>query len=48
MGLHSYFQKKMMPLESVMSKVWNKQIFENIQIMEQEAMYHMNKEGKKK
>ena len=31
MGLHSYFQKKMMPLESVMSKVWNKQIFENIQ-----------------
>ena len=31
MGLHSYFQKKMIPLESVMSKVWNKQIFENIQ-----------------
>ena len=31
MGLHSYFQKKMMPLESVMSKVWNKQIFDNIQ-----------------
>ena len=25
-----------------------KEIFENIQIMEQEAMYHMNKEGKKK
>ena len=24
MGLHSYFQKKMIPLESVMSKVWNK------------------------
>jgi len=31
MGLHSYFQKKMIPLESVMSKVWNKKIFENIQ-----------------
>ena len=31
MGLHSYFQKKMVPLESVMSKVWNKKIFENIQ-----------------
>ena len=31
MGLHSYFQKKMIPFESVMSKVWNKKIFENIQ-----------------
>jgi len=27
MGLHSYFQKNMIPLESVMSKVWNKKIF---------------------
>ena len=31
MGLHSYFQKNSIPLESVMSKVWNKKIFENIQ-----------------
>ena len=31
MGLHSYFQKKMIPFESVMSKVWNKKIFGNIQ-----------------
>ena len=31
MGLHSFFQKKMIPLESVMSKVWNKKIFEHIQ-----------------
>ena len=31
MGLHSYFQKKMIPLESVMSKAWNKKIFEQIQ-----------------
>ncbi len=31
MGLHSYFQKKMMPLESVMSKTWNKKIFKHIQ-----------------
>ena len=31
MGLHSYFQQKMIPLESVMSKVWNKKIFKNIQ-----------------
>ena len=31
MGLHSYFQQKMIPFESVMSKVWNKKIFSNIQ-----------------
>ena len=31
MGLHSYFQKKSIPLESVMSKVWNNKIFKNIQ-----------------
>jgi ribonucleoside-diphosphate reductase alpha chain len=31
MGLHSFFQQKMIPLESVMSKVWNKKIFEYIQ-----------------
>ena len=31
MGLHSFFQQKKVPLESVMSKVWNKKIFEHIQ-----------------
>ena len=31
MGLHSFFQKKNIPLESVMSKVWNNKIFKNIQ-----------------
>ena len=31
MGLHSLFQQKMIPFESVMSKVWNKKIFEHIQ-----------------
>ena len=31
MGLHSFFQQKMIPFESVMSKVWNKKIFESIQ-----------------
>ncbi len=31
MGLHSFFQKKKIPLESVMSKAWNKKIFERIQ-----------------
>jgi ribonucleoside-diphosphate reductase alpha chain len=37
MGLHSYFQKKMIPLESVMSKVWNDKIFKNIQEKVDEA-----------
>ncbi len=31
MGLHSFFQKKNIPLESAMSKVWNKKIFKHIQ-----------------
>ena len=31
MGLHSYMQKKMVPLGSIMSKVWNKKIFKDIQ-----------------
>ena len=31
MGLHSFFQQKNIPLETVMSKVWNKKIFEHIQ-----------------
>ena len=31
MGLHSFFQQKNVPLESVMSKVLNKKIFEHIQ-----------------
>lgn len=30
MGFHSYLQGKMIPIESVMAKVWNKQIFEHI------------------
>jgi len=32
MGLHSFLQKKSVPLESVMSKVWNSKIFKYIQI----------------
>ena len=31
MGLHSFFQQKNIPFGSVMSKVWNKKIFKNIQ-----------------
>ena len=30
MGFHSYLQKHSIPLESVMSKVWNKKIFKHI------------------
>lgn len=30
MGFHSFLQSKMIPLESVMAKVWNKKIFEHI------------------
>jgi ribonucleoside-diphosphate reductase alpha chain len=30
MGFHSYLQKNSIPLESVMSKVWNKKIFKDI------------------
>ena len=37
MGLHSYFQKKNIPFGSVMSKVWNKKIFNNIQQKADEA-----------
>ena len=31
MGLHSFLQKNSIPLESVMSKVWNNKIFKHIQ-----------------
>jgi len=31
MGFHSFLQKKSIPLESVMSKVWNSKIFQHIQ-----------------
>jgi len=37
MGLHSYFQKNMIPFESIMSKVWNNKIFKNIQEKVDEA-----------
>ncbi len=30
MGYHSYLQSKMIPIESVMAKVWNKKMFEHI------------------
>jgi ribonucleoside-diphosphate reductase alpha chain len=30
MGLHSFYQSKMIPMESVMAKVWNRRIFQHI------------------
>jgi ribonucleoside-diphosphate reductase alpha chain len=30
MGFHSFLQQKMIPMESVMAKVWNKKMFEHI------------------
>ena len=40
MGFHSFLQKKSIPLESVMSKVWNDKIFKHIQA-------HADKSSKK-
>ena len=44
MGLHSYFQKKNIPFGSVMSKVWNKKIFSNIQQKVDEASKNLAEE----
>jgi ribonucleoside-diphosphate reductase alpha chain len=44
MGLHSFFQQKMIPIESVMSKVWNKKIFEHIQKEADQASKDLAKE----
>ena len=37
MGLHSYLQSKLIPLESVMAKVWNKKMFEQVKRQADEA-----------
>ena len=42
MGLHSYFQKKMIPLESVMSKVRKQKIFKQIHDMKK---YNLNEKS---
>ena len=44
MGLHSFLQKNMIPLESVMSKVWNNKIFKDIQEKVDEASKILGKE----
>lgn len=37
MGFHSFLQSKNVPIESAMSKVWNKKIFQNIKIKADKA-----------
>ena len=44
MGFHSFLQKKSIPLESVMSKVWNNKIFKHIQIKVDEASKKLSEE----
>lgn len=44
MGLHSYFQSKMIPFESVMAKVWNKRIFQHIDEQASAASQKLAKE----
>ncbi|HCR85672.1 MAG TPA: ribonucleoside-diphosphate reductase subunit alpha [Alphaproteobacteria bacterium] len=44
MGLHSFLQSKSVPIESVMAKVWNKQIFEHIKREVDEASIDLAEE----
>jgi ribonucleoside-diphosphate reductase alpha chain len=44
MGFHSFLQKKNVPMESAMAKVWNKKIFQNIKIKVDAASKSLSKE----
>lgn len=44
MGFHSFMQKKMIPIESVMAKVWNKRMFEHIRREADEASIELAEE----
>lgn len=44
MGFHSFLQKKSIPFESVMAKVWNKRIFRNIKDQADEASLKLGME----
>ena len=44
MGFHSFLQKNSIPLESVMSKVWNNKIFKHIQTKVDESSKKLAKE----
>ena len=44
MGFHSFLQQKMIPMESVMAKVWNKKMFEHIKTETDKASIDLAKE----
>ena len=44
MGLHSFLQSKNVPIESAMSKVWNKKIFQNIKTKADKSSIEIAKE----
>jgi ribonucleoside-diphosphate reductase alpha chain len=44
MGFHSYLQSKMIPMESVMAKVWNKKIFAHIRTQADAASKKLGEE----
>jgi ribonucleoside-diphosphate reductase alpha chain len=44
MGFHSFLQAKMVPIESVMAKVWNQRIFEEIRKKADKASVRLAKE----
>ncbi len=44
MGFHSFLQSKMIPMESVMAKVWNKKMFEHIRTEADEASQELAEE----
>ena len=41
MGFHSFLQSKMIPIESVMAKIWNKKVFEHIDKEVNKASYDL-------
>ena len=41
MGFHSFLQSKMIPMESVMAKVWNKKIFDRIHQQTEKASFDL-------
>lgn len=44
MGFHSFLQSKMIPMEGVMAKVWNRKIFQNIKRQADEASVKLAQE----
>lgn len=44
MGFHSYLQKRMIPFESAMAKVWNKQMFSHIRKCADDASFKLAEE----